>query len=82
MQCEIKYQKKFTFYGQWSKVKIPLIYVIKMQKLLESGFRWHLFYSVKAEENEKGVDDIGVFQDIPRKYLDFHHAKKWKSVSI
>lgn len=24
-----------------------------MQKLLESGFRWHLIYAVKAEENEK-----------------------------
>lgn len=73
-------RKKFTFYGKCSRAKVFLIAAVKMQRLLETKCDGYLIYAMKAEEAEKSVDRIHVFQDFSdnfwRKYREFHQIRK------
>ncbi|XP_075482811.1 uncharacterized protein LOC142523059 [Primulina tabacum] len=56
---------KWNFYGRGSQAKIPLVYAIEMNRLLDSSHEGFLVYAVDLSQDERRISDISVVCEFP-----------------
>ncbi|XP_073019364.1 uncharacterized protein [Primulina eburnea] len=65
-------KEHWTFYGKGSRPRVPLVYAIRMFRLLEHGHEGYLIYAVDVTEKKKevGIEEIHVVAEFADVFPD------------